>query len=48
MTIPNTITIYVKTNVMGNSFFKLKPSMIVPNNTSENILFDPLWNSNYL
>ena len=42
MTIPNTITIYVKTNIMGNSFFKLKPSMIVPNNTSENILFDPL------
>ena len=41
-TIPNTITIYIKSNIMGFSFFKLKPSMIEQGNKNENILIDPL------
>ena len=42
MSIPNTITIYIKTNIYGESFLKLKPSMIDPTNKNNNILFDPL------
>jgi len=42
MTIPNTIVIYVKSNILGYSTFKLKPSNIVPSNKNDNFLFDPL------
>ena len=42
MTIPNTIVIYVKSNILGFSNFKLKPSMLDPSNKNDNILFDPL------
>jgi len=42
MTIPNTIVIYVKSNILGFSTFKLKPSNIVSSNKNDNILFDPL------
>lgn len=42
MSIPNTLTIYINTNIPGHKFIKYSPSMSISKTNSKNVYFDPL------
>ena len=42
MSIPNTLTIYINTRITGYQKLTYKPSMTLPNNSGNNVYFDPL------
>ena len=42
MSIPNTLTIYINTNIPGYQFLKYSPSMTIPKTNSKIVCFDPL------
>ena len=42
MSIPNTLTIYINTNIPGNQFIKYSPFMSDPRTRSKVVYFDPL------
>jgi hypothetical protein len=42
MSIPNTLTIYINTNIPGSQFIKYSPSMTIPKTNSKIVCFDPL------
>jgi hypothetical protein len=42
MSIPNTLTIYINTNIPGSQFIKYTPNMTLPKTNSKIVCFDPL------